>query len=106
MSATNLPPQEMAKQIRSHLKTATQHLDGAGQAFNDKGRGQFTDLLEALDHLELARARIVQTINWTVRLSVASDASWKQIGDALGVTKQAAQQRFGSTLVDRKLPGV
>lgn len=106
MSATDLPTPELAKQIRSNLNAAQGHLVRADDALNTKGRGTFPDLLDALEALELGRARLVQTITWSVRLAVKSDASWRQIGDSLGISRQAAQQKFGSTLVDRKLPGV
>lgn len=43
------------------------------------------------------------TASWAVNAAL-SGASWKQIGDALGITKQAAQQRYGSMFVDRQLP--
>jgi len=43
---------------------------------------------ESMDRLELGAVRIARAQGW----------SWEQIGDALGVTKQAAQQRFGHRL--------
>lgn len=39
-----------------------------------------------------------------VRLATAAGASWKQIGDALGVSKQAAQKRYAGVYVDAPLP--
>lgn len=43
----------------------------------------------------LARAEAAEVEASAVREARAAGASWVEIGDALGVTKQAAQMRFG-----------
>ncbi len=53
------------------------------------------ELIEAARELGLAEERVNQALQGA-RLA---GASWGQIGDALGITRQAAQQRFAA--VDR-----
>ncbi len=47
-----------------------------------------------------ALARTARLVEDSIRAHVAiardEDATWQRIGDALGVSKQAAQQRYGS----------
>lgn len=43
----------------------------------------------------LARAEVAELEAAAVREARSAGASWSEIGDALGVTKQAAQMRFG-----------
>src|SRR5919201_3266169 len=40
-----------------------------------------------------------QVIDHFIRQARAAGASWSQIGDAMGVSKQAAQQRAGSAAI-------
>ena len=51
--------------------------------------------LERIHRAALARAEAAELEAVAVREARAAGASWSQIGDALGVTKQAAQMRFG-----------
>ena len=58
-----------------------------------------TDLTLSLDRLEAAEilTRTAKAIQTTAVLDArALGATWEQIGDALGLTKQAAQQRYRS----------
>ena len=53
---------------------------------------------EALEILELANGIAHNTtaiIEHTARQARADGATWEQIGDALGMSKQGAQNRFG-----------
>lgn len=49
------------------------------------------DLILLAEVVDLAQ----RTMQTTVDQLRADGASWQQIGDALGVTKQAAEKRFG-----------
>ena len=52
------------------------------------------ELAELIDAAaELSRAE--QRLGRALRLARAPGASWSQVGDAIGVSRQAAQQRFG-----------
>ncbi len=56
--------------------------------------------LPPLERLALAgqvRARAEQVVTLKVVECRASGATWQQVGDALGVSMQAAQQRYGKT---------
>lgn len=60
------------------------------------------DVVDALHLLALARAEIEDRIRTTIddaRYGAArttAAVTWAEIGDALGVTRSAAQQRYGS----------
>lgn len=51
--------------------------------------------LDTLASLELIRDQVDLFERITVREARANGSSWAEIGAALGVTRQAAQQRFG-----------
>lgn len=55
-----------------------------------------TELDQLVDELRSVEARI----NDTVRLARAGGASWSQIGRAVGLSKQGAQQRWGQLLAE------
>jgi hypothetical protein len=63
--------------------------DGAGQPDGDAA------VLAGLRHL----AEIAERVDWALLSLVgearANGASWATVGEALGVSRQAAQQRFG-----------
>ncbi len=59
---------------------------------------ELKELLEGADELRRAEERV----NKAVRCARAAGASWGQIGDAVGISRQAAQQRFGA---ERPPPG-
>lgn len=84
----------------------TELLEQIGQALwhiQPPARGN-TDVkvLDYLHLLDLARAEIDQRIRDTIEdardgSSLATGAlTWAEIGDAIGVTKQGAQQRYGA----------
>ena len=54
-----------------------------------------TQDLATLTRVEQERARLDERIRLMVKTLRAADVPWSAIGDALGVTKQAAQQRYG-----------
>lgn len=76
----------------------------------------FCDAVDQLDHpldrLAYAAQILHAAQTWTdeyVALARDNGHSWQQVGDALGITKQAAHQRYGGTdmhvAVDRVLNG-
>lgn len=52
-------------------------------------------VLGLLDDLQNYQAHIAGYLGDAVRRARSEGKTWEQIGDALGVTKQAAQQRYG-----------
>jgi hypothetical protein len=52
--------------------------------------------LRRLETLQRRRAEIETAIAQTVAMARARGASWSAVGSALGVSAQAAQQRYGS----------
>lgn len=53
--------------------------------------------IKRLRPLYLRRFDLEQTIAQVVAEARAEGATWSQIAEALGVSKQAAQQRYGNT---------
>jgi len=71
------------------LHRALDHVERAGSS--EAGR------LDELAWLRVAQDELAQVVDDRVgRLRAAHGASWAEIGDALGITKQGAQQRFGA----------
>lgn len=52
--------------------------------------------LQLLDDLNQWRLRIADATDRAARRARAEGATWEAIGDMLGVSKQAAQQRYGT----------
>lgn len=50
---------------------------------------------DELEGLAMLNSLMSDTIKWVVDERRAQGASWSEIGRALGISKQAAQQRFG-----------
>lgn len=50
---------------------------------------------DELEGLAMLNSLMADTIKWVVAERRAKGDSWSQIGRSLGISKQAAQQRFG-----------
>lgn len=105
VTRTNIDRKDLGKMIRTNLRKIEEHNGAAADLINGP-TFDFNDMLDALGRLAFLRNRADEAITYLVRLAVEEDASWRQIGDALGISRQGAQQRYASTLVDRKLPGM
>jgi hypothetical protein len=69
------------------------------QALTDQARiamhvGDFSDLMVTGHLLRVARQHIIEATDQWAALAIEAGASWAQIGDAIGITRQAAQQRY------------
>ncbi len=51
--------------------------------------------LQGLVHLRRAASDVEAATRWTAMRARQDGATWQQVADALSITKQAAQQRFG-----------
>lgn len=74
----------------------TASVDGDGgsvNALHGDDRREFA--LRALEAATLARAEAESYIAWMADEARASGATWQQIGDAHGVSRQWAHKRFG-----------
>jgi hypothetical protein len=71
-------------EARSHVEAFTWH----------QGNRDNPDAINWLLDLAALRDAVDEAIADAVRSKDANGLSWQQVGDALGVTKQAAQQRY------------
>lgn len=72
-------------------------VDGLDDALASRRADEPSDpLLDALDRAAVLRDQVDELVALLVRQARVEQATWAQIGDALGVSKQAVQQRFGS----------
>lgn len=60
------------------------------------------DRLNALTKLKLERVRLEVEIRREVRAARRAGATWAKVGEALGVSLQAAQDRYGPYPVTKK----
>lgn len=66
---------------------------------------EISDPLTRLDAVRWAREQVEHLEADAVRAARESGATWKDIGTIYGLTKQGAQQRFGSTMGAATEPG-
>lgn len=67
-------------------------------ALNQRRDQLLGDLVQAVDDLEAARQRIYQAVD---DLRLLKLATWEDIGKALGISGQAAYQRYGKRVSGR-----
>lgn len=78
-------------------EAATQtHLIGVQMRAADRALAK-ADYRTAVLDLDAARAHCDEALKLAVRAWRSTGASWQEIGDVLGITRQAAWQRFSST---------
>jgi hypothetical protein len=76
------------------LTNAIKELDKARDTTSEWGRSAHPATV--LRQIKAARSVLKDAEKWAVAELREAGDSWAQIGDALGVTRQAAQMRFGS----------
>jgi hypothetical protein len=91
------PSQDDLAEVAARLgakarELAARHPTGAGSA--GPGSGPAGDLAAVGTAQELA-ALATEALRLTVDLARAGGRTWQELGDVLGVTRQAAFQRFG-----------
>lgn len=79
--------------LANHVAEAKDAMTEAHLAQENDTRAQWDR--EELHHLAAARFHLDRITCAAVQSARLDGASWAQIGTALGITKQAAQQRYG-----------
>lgn len=85
----------MREEHSLRTKTASIVLDWASERdppFSGEGKADFADAIVAA-HIVADEARL--SLNRWIDAARRADMSWTEIGETLGISKQAAQQRFG-----------
>jgi hypothetical protein len=94
---------QLSEQQRIREKTASLMLDWAAEqrpSFTGESKDGFADAILAA-HLVADESGLV--LRQWIEAARRSGLSWSEIGDALGITKQAAQQRFKSPSLETDL---
>jgi hypothetical protein len=81
--------------LGAHIRGTLQSLKIAAQHQGDTA-DSFDALLDCGALLADAVSEAQEAIDAWAVLAVDAGASWAQIGESLGISRQAAQQRFGS----------
>jgi hypothetical protein len=82
------------QKLRSHAAAVTlEWVERRSPPFTGEHKGDFVEVIEAA-HIVADESRLVLQ-RW-VDAGRRAGMSWGEVGDALGITKQAAQQRFRS----------
>jgi hypothetical protein len=84
---------ETRQAVENAIRTAGSVLDVSVNDLRGEALREFA--LRALHAATQARKVADRWVEWMADEAKCSGASWQEIGAALGVSKQAAQQRFG-----------
>jgi len=81
-----------------YLAMVRRLLRSAAKRVGDADEVELAELVELRDHLEeaITEAVTIQRVRW--------DRSWADIGRGLGISRQAAQQHYGRTLIQKGNP--
>ena len=85
------------KQVETsdYLKMVSRMIRAAGRRVADADEHELAQLVDLRDHLE-------QSIKFAIQGQRSSGRSWSHVGQALGLSRQGAFQRYGnSEKVDR-----
>lgn len=92
---------------RSNLVLLAKNLDHCTSE-SSKARhtraGDFEKLLQLGTHIAEAQEAITKAAGHWAAAAADAGASWKQIGDAFGISKQLAHHRWAGLMTDRPLP--
>lgn len=81
--------------MTTNTPTTTTRLYACGAVPDQMSRlAEETDVAKRIRQLTEAQANIEAATIAEIRVWREAGATWQQVGDALGVTRQAAQQRF------------
>jgi hypothetical protein len=86
-------PEDTREVVNWGLRKAMDELDVARN--REAMDGPSAEPTVVLRQIAAARKYLEDAEKWAVAEMRADDVSWTEIGVALGVSKQAAQQRFG-----------
>ncbi|MEP6650230.1 MAG: hypothetical protein ABJA74_10025 [Lapillicoccus sp.] len=99
-NAADIAPAEDPLDLRQALSTALARVAGADESEPDRDR-----LLELVAVTAQAGMETRSLLGEAVTSARAAGASWDAIGRVLGMSRQAAQQRFGRVLDQGNVPG-
>lgn len=92
-----------ARRAIGQMVCGLRHLNGQSISVVDKGEDiDVTDVLQVIRAAELIYQAAGEALNEAVAEAVARGATWKQVGDSLGVLRTAAQKRFKKGVTERR----
>lgn len=85
----------LQRRINEDAAALTERAHGLQMRASASSQGANSTALDALEWVAALRAELDDLVTLIVRQARVEDASWAEIADPMGISRQGAQQRWG-----------